>query len=146
MTKNKSGRVVILPQDALDALKAWRERTREQERASGRIIIPLFHRQGTPIKNFYGAWRTACETAKVGPRLFHDLRRSSIRNYVRNGVHEKVAMAISGHKTRSVFDRYNIVSDRDLQEAARRVAAARNGAEMGQMVVLPEKRAASDAR
>lgn len=81
----------------------------------------MFHRKGKPITSFRQAWTTACTAAGCPDRIPHDFRSSTVRNLVRTGIPERVAMTMTGHKTRSVFERYNIVSDADLREAARRL-------------------------
>jgi integrase len=77
-----------------------------------------------PITSLNKAFRSACRAAGCPGRIPHDLRRTAIRNLVRVGVSESVAMKLSGHKTRSVFDRYDITSAADLKDAARRLDAA----------------------
>jgi hypothetical protein len=73
---------------------------------------PVFFRPGgLPVDTFYKAWATACEAANVAGRIFHDLRRMAARDMVRSGTPERVAMTVTGHETRDVFERYNIVSD-----------------------------------
>jgi integrase len=129
-TKNDEGRLVYLTPDLVRLLGEQLERIRAVERKTGRIIPFLFpylsgrRRTGQRRRDFRKAWAKACEKAQVPGRLRHDFRRTAVRNLVNAGVPEKVAMTITGHRTRSVFDRYHIVSPADLQVATRRLAEA----------------------
>jgi integrase len=92
----------------------------------------VFHRGGDLIQadgeTLYGPWHAACAAAGVKGRIPHDFRRTAVRNLTRTGTSEKVAMTITGHKTRSVFDRYDIVAMTDAETAiARLVAHAGSG-------------------
>ena len=122
-TKNDEGRVVYLPPELITLLTAQVERVKKAEKQLGKIVPFLFpHLEGrlvgTRKVDFRKAWRTACRAAGVPGKYRHDFRRTAVRNMVNNGIPEKVAMTITGHRTRSVFDRYNIVSPGQLQEAA----------------------------
>jgi len=124
-TKNEEGRIFYLNEELMTELKILFSQRR--------LDCPyVFQRDGKLIKDFGGAWKSACIEAgllevvrdargnetKVSSRILHDFRRTAIKDIVRSGIPERVAMKISGHRTRSVFDRYNIVSDQDLKEAA----------------------------
>jgi integrase len=82
----------------------------------------VFHHGGAAITDFRKAWATAAKLAQVDGKLFHDLRRSSVRNMIRAGVPQHVAMQLSGHRTESMFRRYNIVSEGDIRSAINRTA------------------------
>ncbi len=120
-TKNDQGRTLYLDAELLAVFHSqW-----EKRKQSGKLTPYVFpNSEGTgKISDFRNAWNTACTKAKIGPKLLHDFRRSAVRNMVRAGVPERVCMTISGHKTRCVFERYNIVSDADLKQAASRQEA-----------------------
>jgi integrase len=113
-TKNDDGRLIYLDGELYATLAESR-----RQHPFGRWV---FHRHGEPIKDFRGAWDRACRETGLDSKVFHDFRRTAVRNMVRAGIPERVAQQISGHKTRAVFDRYHIISDSDLREAAKRQA------------------------
>jgi integrase len=123
-SKNSHGRVVALEGD-LHGLILRREEERRVTGPSGEVTIAanVFHHHGQPIGDFRKAWETAATKAGHPDLLFHDFRRSAVRNLTRAGVSQKTCMEITGHKTDHVFRRYDIVDERDLREAARRVQA-----------------------
>src|SRR5215831_4839332 len=149
-TKNDDARVVYLTPELKRMLEAHVERVEQLGKSlEPPCIIPwLFphfekpHR-GEQRQDFRKAWVTACQRAGYAGMLRHDFRRTAVRNMVNLGIVERVAMTITGHKTRSVFDRYHIVSPRDLQEAAQKLAepvSATETATTGQVKPLPRKR------
>jgi integrase len=119
-SKNEDGRLIYLTQD-LRALLAQQWQDRQAHYPECPFV---FHDHGRRIANYYKRWHQACQEAGLHGKIPHDFRRTAVRNMVRAGIPERVAMMISGHKTRSIFDRYHIVSDRDLKEAAQRLENA----------------------
>jgi integrase len=117
-TKNKDGRLFFLPPE----LKALLEQQWAEHLASYSDCSLVFHRNGRRIKDIRGSWERACREAGLSGKIPHDLRRTAIRNMVRASIPERVAMQMAGHKTREVFDRYNIVSEGNLKEAAQKLS------------------------
>ncbi len=120
-TKNGEGRVFPMTTELRELLEAQWQATKAAEKKRGEIIPWVFHRQGVPIRYFRRSWASACKAAGCPARIPHDFRRTAVRNLVRAGIPERVAMTMTGHKTRSVFERYNIVSEGDLLAAAARL-------------------------
>ena len=117
--QNKSRDVRVL---ALQGELAALIERRWQARQTGRLVVlHVFHRGGHPLGDFREAWLAACRKAGLGRRWFHSLRRSAARNMSLEGIPEKVIMSIMGHKTRVMFDRYNIVTEADQRAYARRL-------------------------
>jgi integrase len=119
-TKNTEGRTFAF--NAIDELRLTLERCRDDARhrmqRNGQILPWVFHRGGKQIKSLRSVWGVSCTAAGCPGRIPHDFRRTAVRNLVRAGVPERIAMTMTGHKTRSVFERYNIVSPADLHTAA----------------------------
>jgi integrase len=125
-TKNQEGRVVYLSPELKALVSAQITRVKLLSRRLGRVLPQLFvHLQGCStgqaVQDFRKAWSHACEQVGLVGMLRHDFRRSAVRNMERAGVPRSVAMKISGHKTESIYRRYAIVSESDIQDATRRL-------------------------
>lgn len=129
-SKNGEGRVIEMDPD-LRSLLERRLQRRTFEGSDGPALSPyVFHDHGQPVRDFRKSWAKACVAAGVGRmlksedgeerytgKLFHDLRRSAVRDMIRAGVPQAIAKGVSGHKTDAVFERYNIVTANDRRNA-----------------------------
>ena len=132
-TKNREGRVFPMTTALRGPLEA-RQAEHERLKKAGHIFPNVFWREVAKgrggekrpkvITSFNKAWKLACREAGCPGRIPHDLRRTAVRDLVRAGIPERVAMQMTGHKTPSVFARYNIVSGGDLREAAQKLNLA----------------------
>ena len=135
-TKNLEGRNFPLTVRLREIIEQQLESTKALEKATGRIIPWLFHRNGKQIKTFRRSWLTACVKAglgteirsangkvlkKIGNRIPHDFRRTAVRNLERAGVSRSDAMKMVGHKTESIYRRYAIADEKSMKEAAEKL-------------------------
>ena len=123
-TKNGKGRTVRMTQEVHTLLTACVVGKQKDDYVFTRA-------NGKPVKDFRRLWEVVCKRAGVPDLLFHDLRRTGVRNLRRLGVAESVAMKISGHKTASVFRRYDIIEESDLADAAARLDEKQKSAALG---------------
>jgi len=131
-TKSGEGRLVYLTPELKPLLEEQLKRVDELGWKLGRIVLFLFPHltgqyQGRRIRDFRKAWDRACKKAGCAGKIRHDFRRTAVRNMINAGIPERVAMQITGHRTRSVFDRYHIVSPSDLQNASLKIHGHNHG-------------------
>ena len=162
-TKNDEGRMVYLDEELVEIFIAlWKDRKKSARALP--FVFPNRAKDG-PIKDIRATWNTACRKTGLGygykhtrkyvdkwkdklpaGPILHDFRRTAVRNMVHAGIPERVAMMISGHKTRSVFDRYNIVSGADLKMATQKQTAYLDSKKVkvsGKVIVMSTKKGAS---
>jgi integrase len=147
-SKNRTGRSLSIAGELAQLIER-RKAARSVKTDTGTVLAAfIFHNgRGEPVGDFRKAWATACLKAGVPGRLFHDLRRSAVRDMVRSGTPQTVAMSISGHKTASVFQRYSITDQRDQTKALidRQEYAAKQEQAAQQQAAEAQQRAIEEA-
>jgi integrase len=121
-TKNDEGREIYLEGELYETI-AFQKKIRDNLYPDCQYVC---FREGNKIKDYYTALRTAVEIAGLDKKLLHDFRRTAARDMVNAGIPERVAMKITGHKTRSMFDRYHIVDKKDLKTTAKKLSSYRD--------------------
>jgi integrase len=121
-SKNHCGRVVVMTENVYALLSAC---VAGKDEDGFVFTWP----DGRPVKDFRGTWEKVTDAAGCSGLLLHDLRRTACRNARRIGVSESAAMLMSGHKTASVFKRYDITDETDLADAAKLLDAKARMAE-----------------
>lgn len=117
-SKNEQPRVIVLTAELLALMeRRWAARQYHSGALAAALSHYVFHRRGKPVLDLRAAWAKATAAAGVSGLLFHDFRRSAVRNMDRAGVSQAVAMKVSGHKTDSVYRRYRIVDEQDIEKA-----------------------------
>lgn len=161
--KNGDSRSVPLVGELSEIIERRKAARQVKENGTARMIEHIFHRDGQPVAEFRKSWITACLAAGVGRmvcpkcqsegtakdcpkceirteysggKIFHDLRRTAVRNMTQAGVPQAVAMKVSGHKTSSMFQRYNIVATDDLRTALERTEQYRATAAKEKIVAI----------
>ncbi|HEY2956201.1 MAG TPA: site-specific integrase [Candidatus Eisenbacteria bacterium] len=124
-SKNREPRIFPFKYHARleEVLRRQREQVSRWELENGCLCTSVFHWRGQPIRKLRRSWTTACRRAGLHGRLLHDFRRTAVRNLIRAGVQQAIAMKITGHKTDSIFRRYLIVDEELLAQATGAVAA-----------------------
>lgn len=122
-----------------EVLERQRKFVSQIERRNRTVIPRLFCRaDGSEIRDYYKAWRAACNAAGI-ERIPHDFRRTAVRNFERAGVPRTTAMAMVGHKTESIYRRYSIVDQAMLEVGARKLEQLQQAQRLSKPVVVSMK-------